>query len=134
VLTGSGQTSTAASDDESQEPDEARRGVCSRPTIQTSRTMAVVPGKHGGLAAVIGMLAAVFVATVSQSAWSYVLRGRPEALVGAFELKFERGALGVARLGDDHVGESGLGVLVVAVGAVEQDDGVGVLLQGAGVA
>ena len=52
----------------------------------------------------------------------------------AFELEFDGGAFGVAGFGDDHFGESGLGVLVVAVGAVQQLDGVGVLFEGAGVA
>ena len=62
------------------------------------------------------------------------LRGGPVTLVGAFELEFDGGAFGVAGFGDDHFGEAGLGVLVVAVGAVQQQDGVGVLFEGAGVA
>lgn len=63
-----------------------------------------------------------------------VLGRTTEALVGAFELEVEGGALGVAGLGDDHLGQPRLGVLVVAVGTVKQDDSVGVLLQRAGVA
>jgi hypothetical protein len=60
-------------------------------------------------------------------------RSWPESLVGALEREFERGAFGVAGFGDDDLGQAGFGVLVVAVGAVEQQDGVGVLFQGAGV-
>ena len=43
-------------------------------------------------------------------------------------------ALGVAGLGEDHLGEPWLGVLVVAVATVEQDDGVRALLEGARIA
>ena len=62
------------------------------------------------------------------------LRRTPVALVGAFELELDGGAFGVAGLGDDHLGESGLGMRVVSILAVQQQDGVGVLLEGAGVA
>ena len=65
---------------------------------------------------------------------AFGLRGGAVALVGAFELQLDGGAFGVAGFGDDHFGESGLCVFVVAVGAVQQQDGVGVLFEGAGVA
>ncbi len=54
---------------------------------------------------------------------------RAEALVGALEVQLDSGAFGVAGLGDDHLGETRLGAGVVAVGAVEQQHGVGVLLE-----
>ena len=61
---------------------------------------------------------------------AFGLRGGAVALVGAFELELEGGAFGVAGFGDDHFGESGPCVFVVAVGAVQQQDGVGVLFEG----
>jgi len=57
----------------------------------------------------------------------------PQSLVGAFELELDGRAFGVTGLGHDHLGKAGLGVLVVAIGAVKEQDGVCVLLQSSGV-